>query len=62
MENARAGERAVILALFFTGLREQELCHLAWDGSGFQKENPSGHRETGISRHPEDLGRARNLR
>ncbi len=46
MEKARADERAVILALFFTGLREQELCHLAWDGSGFQKENPSCYRET----------------
>jgi integrase len=32
------GEQAVLLTLLYTGLREQELCHLAWDDVDFNKK------------------------
>jgi site-specific recombinase XerD len=31
-------EQAVLLTLLYTGLREQELCHLAWDDVDFKKK------------------------
>ncbi len=38
LEKANPVERAVILALFFTGMREQELCHLEWPDVDFKKK------------------------
>ncbi len=35
---ADAEEQAVLLALLYTGLREQELCHLTWDDVDFKKK------------------------
>ena len=35
---ADPGEQAVLLTLLYTGLREQELCHLAWDDVDFNKK------------------------
>lgn len=38
LEKSNAVEKAVLLTLFFTGLREQELCHLAWEDVDFKKK------------------------
>jgi integrase/recombinase XerD len=38
LQNANAVERAVLLALFFTGMREQELCHLEWPDVDLKKK------------------------
>ena len=35
---ADSTERALLLALLYTGLREQELCHLTWDDVDFKKK------------------------
>jgi integrase/recombinase XerD len=38
IEKADDVERAVLIALFFSGMREQELCHLVWDDVDFKKK------------------------
>jgi integrase/recombinase XerD len=38
LDKANPVERAVILALFFTGMREQELCHLIWSDVDLKKK------------------------
>jgi integrase len=37
-KHADDAERAVLLCLFFSGMREQEICHLAWDNVDFRKK------------------------
>ena len=38
IEKADDVERALLIALFFSGMREQELCHLVWDDVDFKKK------------------------
>ena len=38
LKHATDAERAVLLCLFFSGMREQEICHLAWEDVDFRKK------------------------
>jgi integrase/recombinase XerD len=38
LRHAGDAERAVLLCLFFSGMREQEICHLGWEDVDFRKK------------------------
>jgi integrase len=38
LRHAGEVERAVLLCLFFSGMREQEICHLGWEDVDFRKK------------------------